>query len=410
MSVKSLTEKRNDLINRAEEIVSGAEAEKRDLTEDEQKEVETIDNEVRGIKKQLGTLNTVAELSKDLTKRAEDEAAGEKEEKEGEEEDKATEEAEERAFGAYLRAQWGVMNERAGDNTPLSQGENGAVVPLTIAKRIIRKLYDISPIAERATKYNIKGNLAIPYYVEDDSDFINVAFQGPEFEEISANSGKFTTINLGGYVAGALALVSRKMVNNVDFDLVGYVVDQMAYSIRRFLENVLLNGSGAITGQTGTIEGLTGVTQTVNTASATAITGDELIELQDSVKDMFQEGAIWIMSPATRTAIRQLKSNTGYYLLQPDITSAFGYKLLGHDVYVSDNMPDMENGKPAVYYGNLEGLALKFTESLEIQVLREKYATQHADGIIGWFEFDAKVQNAQQISKLVMGGGTPVSA
>ena len=65
----------------------------------------------------------------------------------------------------------------------------------------------------------------------------------------------------------------------------------------------------------------------------------------------------------------------------------------------------MADGNVAVYYGNMNGLATKFTENMEIQVLREKYADQHADGVISWFEFDAKVQDAQQIAKLVMGGG-----
>ena len=53
---------------------------------------------------------------------------------------------------------------------------NGAIVPKTIAKRVIRKLYDICPILERSTKYNVKGNLAIPYYDESETA-ITVAFQ-----------------------------------------------------------------------------------------------------------------------------------------------------------------------------------------------------------------------------------------
>lgn len=399
-NIKKLVEKRNSLITRAEEITAAADKEDRDLSEDELKEVETVKGEVESVDKQLDAARAVEGMAKETTAPAAETPADESKT----EDEKATEEAEEKAFEAEIRGMWNDLNERA-DNTPLSKGNNGAVIPLTIANRIIRKLYETSPIAERATKYEMGGTLAIPYYTEDDTDFISVAFQGPEFTKLSANSGKFTTITLGDYVAGALALISRQMINNVTFDLVGYVVDQMAYSIRRFLENVLLNGSGAISGQTGSIAGLTGVTQTVTTASANAITGDDLINLQDSVKDMFQNGAIWIMSSKTRTAIRQLKSNTGYYLLQPDITSAFGYKLLGHDVYVSDNMPDMESGKTAIYYGNMAGLALKFSQNLEIQVLREKYADQNADGVIAWFSFDSAVQDGQQISKLVMGSG-----
>lgn len=399
--LKQLTEKKNDLITRAEEIVNSAESQERELTEDEAMELAEIRDDVRKIKEQLGLVKDVKNLEVDV-----DRACGTtkktREEGEAEEADAEVEEQETRAFEQYIRSV--ALNTRD-DLTPLTKGANGAVIPTTIAKRIIRKLYDISPILERSAKYNTKGTLQIPYYGEDATNFINVAFQGAEFSKLSANSGKFTSITLTGYVAGALSLISRSLINNAEFDIVGYIVDQVAYSIKRFIENVLLNGSGSITGQTGTVAGLTGVTLTTNTAAATAITGDELIELQDSIKDMFQDNCIWVMSPKTRTAIRQLKDRMGRYLLQDDITSPFGKVLLGKPVYVSDNMPEMADGNVAVYYGNMNGLATKFTENMEIQVLREKYADQHADGVISWFEFDAKVQDAQQIAKLVMGGG-----
>ena len=50
----------------------------------------------------------------------------------------------------------------------------------------------------------------------------------------------------------------------------------------------------------------------------------------------------------------------------------------------------------------MSGLALKIGEELNIQVLNEKYAEQHAIGIVGWMEADAKVENAQKLAKLVM--------
>lgn len=405
---KQLQEKKNDLITRAEEIVNTAEAETRELTDDEAQELAEIRDDVRKIKERLGLLDDISDLDREK-KGAKANECRDEEEKEGEGEDdgadeKAKEEAETRAFEAYVRGL--AMNERD-DNTPLSKGQNGEIIPVTIAKRIIRKLYEISPILDKSTKYNIRGTLAIPYYEEDGTNFINVAFQGPEFTKISANSGKFTSKTLTGYTVGALTLISRTLINNVDFPIVDYVVEQMAYSYKRFFEGVLINGSGAITGQTGTVEGLTGVTQAITAASATAITSNELIELQDSIIDVYQNNAVWLMSRKTRTAIRELKDNMGRYLLQDDISLPFGKSLLGHPIFVSDNMPEMEAGKPAVYYGDLAGLATKLTKDMEIQILREKYADQHADGIIGWADgFDAKVQNAQMLSKLVMAGGS----
>ena len=39
---------------------------------------------------------------------------------------------------------------------------------------------------------------------------------------------------------------------------------------------------------------------------------------------------------------------------------------------------------------------------MNIEVLREKYAEQHAIGIVAWLEMDAKIENQQKIAVLKM--------
>ena len=388
---KELNERKNDLITRAEETLNKAKEEKRELTEAEAEELAEIRDNVRRIMK---TLELKGEFDKMEGKALEKEGLPKDEAKteiEIEKEERALNE--EKAFADYIRGV--VTNERA---TNMTLTDNGAVIPTTIANRIIRKVYDISPILQRSTKYNVKGTLELPYY-DESTQAITVAF-ATEFQELESNIGKLDSITLTGYLAGALSLVSRSLINNSQFDIVAFVVDVMAYDISRFIEDVLLNGKGSV-------KGLSDLTNVKTTASATAITADELILAQGKVKDVYQNNAIWIMSPATRDAIRSLKDGMGRYLLQDDISLPFGKSLLGKPIYVSDNMPEMTAGKNAIYYGDMSGLATKFAEELSIQVLREKYATMHAVGVVGWIEFDSKVENAQKIVAVKMAGTTP---
>ena len=388
---KELNERKNDLITRAEETLNKAKEEKRELTEAEAEELAEIRDNVRRIMK---TLELKGEFDKMEGKALEKEGLPKDEAKteiEIEKEERALNE--EKAFADYIRGV--VTNERA---TNMTLTDNGAVIPTTIANRIIRKVYDISPILQRSTKYNVKGTLELPYY-DESTQAITVAF-ATEFQELESNIGKLDSITLTGYLAGALSLVSRSLINNSQFDIVSFVVDVMAYDISRFIEDTLLNGKGSVTG-------LSNLTNVKTTASATAITADELILAQGKVKDVYQNNAIWIMSPATRDAIRSLKDEMGRYLLQDDISLPFGKSLLGKPIYVSDNMPEMKAGKNAIYYGDMSGLATKFAEELSIQVLREKYATMHAVGVVGWIEFDSKVENAQKIVAVKMAGTTP---
>lgn len=379
---KALYEKKNDLITRAEEVLETAKKEQRELTDAEAQELAEIRDDIRRIMKTLDIKKEFDGMDKEVKPEEKTEVEVEKEIQET------------RDFEAYIR---GVVNERANNLTPAS-GSGQALIPTTIAQKIIKKVYDISPILERSTKYNVKGKLELPYY-DVETTTITVAW-ATEFQELASNVGAFDTIELSGYLAGALSLISRSLINNAQFDIVAFVIDEMAYSIHRFIENVLLNGSGDV-------KGLSTLTNSKTTAAATAITADELIQLQGQVKDVFQGNAIWIMSPATRDALRQLKDEVGRYLLNDDITAPFGKVLLGKPVYVTDNMPNIGAGNTVIYYGDMKGLATKFSEDMNIEVLREYYATRHAVGVVGWVEFDSKVEDAQKIAKLVMAEQTP---
>lgn len=399
--LKQLKEKQRSLITRADEILAEAKTQNRELTDAEAQELAEIRDNVKFIKDRIELIGDVEGLDRECGDKPAAAAAPVAEDKK--EEDAEVAKREERSFEAFIRGAAMQLRDDA-SASPLTKTANGAIVPKTIAKRVIRKLYDICPILERSTKYNVKGNLAIPYYDESETA-ITVAFQD-EFEELVAASGKFTTITLGDYLIGALSKISVQLINNVDFPIVDYVVDAMAYSMKRFFENVLLNGANGKVAGLGGNGTDAGVTLSVTAAAATAVTANELINLQDSVKDMFQENAIWIMSPKTRTAIRQLKDNYGRYLLQDDISLPFGKSLLGKPIYVSDSMPDMAAGKTAIYYGDMSGLATKFSEDLWMDVLRERFITQGAYGVIARADFDAKVENVQKIAKLVMSSTT----
>lgn len=384
-NLKALIEKRNGLVASLRKITDAAAAETRALSEDEATEFDRVTEEVRALDETIDRLRALPDdVTPEPTPEPGADPGSEPETRDG------MDMGEVRAFAAYIRS---TVETRAATN--LTMTDNGAIVPKTIAAQIVKQVRDRAPIYEAATKYNVRGNLSIPYY-DEGTDHVTVAWS-TEFTDLESHSGKFTTVDLSGYLAGALTKVSRSLLSSQDFDLVSFVVADMSEKIAEFIEAEIIAGSR--------VGGLSGVKQTVTAASATAVTTDELIDLQDSVKDVYQAGAMWVMSPKTRTAIRKLKDNEGRYLLQDDLNSPFGKVLLGKPVYVSDSMPDMAAGKNAIFYGDFSGLAVKMVEEPAIQILQEHYATQHAIGVVGWLEFDAKVQDAQKLAKLTMKAG-----
>lgn len=378
--LKSLNEQRIDLVQQMKDLTSKAEMEKRAFTDEENTQFDELEKKVKALDATIERMERARSLKLNTTSN------------ENHEELKQ-EELEERAFAAYLR---GEKQERADVN--LTKTDNGAVIPSSIANKIIKKVYDICPIYQMATRYNIGGTLSIPYY-DEDTKSITMAY-ATEFVELESTSGKFKSIELKGFLAGALSKVSKSLINNSRFDIVSFVVTAMAEAISKWIEKELLNGT------TNKVEGLSGVAKTVTAAAANAVTADELIDVQETIPDVYQAGAVWIMNKATRTAIRKLKDGQGNYLLNRDATARWGYTLLGKEVYTSDNMSVMDAGKTAIFYGDMSGLAVKLSEDVNIEVLREKYATQHAIGVVGWIEIDSKVENDQKIAALKMKAST----
>lgn len=383
MNFKKLIEKRNDLVAKMDELVKVADTETRALNEEETKKFEELRAEVANIDKTL-------ELAKE-----ERSMMNTPEDKKAEVTGKAKEQAEERAFANFLRTGATSFNDvETRSDVNLGKGDNGVVVPSTIAARIIKTVKNIAPIIQNSDFYDVKGDLV--FVVDDESTTKTTCNYVAEFQELESTSGKFKAVTLKGNIAGVLVKVSKSLINNAGFDIVNYVVTKVADSIAQFLEGEMING-------TTKIEGLLNGKQVVTAAGATAVTADDLIDLQLKVPQQYRGNGCFIMSPKTFAACAKLKDGQGQYLLNKDITGAFGYTLLGRPVFESDNMPDVATKKAAVVFADLMGYATKISgDSTEITILQERFATQYAIGVAGYVEVDGKIVDQQRIAVLKM--------
>lgn len=396
MNLKYLSEQRSENQEKMQQILDTVKLEKRALSKEEIEKFNTLKKLIEEI---------------DATIKAEDEAR--KIEMEDKKEEKQTEKTEdsgkkERAFVDFI-----VTGEEKRANSPgMSYGSNGAIVPTTIAKKIIEKVSELSPIYEKVEKFHTRGTLEIPVY-DADSDAtsptgdVNVAYQGDEFTSLVAGQGKFTSVELKGYSHGALSVISRKLLNNTDIDITNFLTNKIAQAFAEFWEKELLVGTGSANNHmTGAIS-TTNLVATGNTTytAANAAKIDNLISLQLAVPQQYQKNCIWIMNKAVFTELRKVKDGNGNYYMAygKGLTGGFDWEFLGKPVYISENMPSptSANNIP-VLYGDFSGMAMKISQDLEIQLMREKYIDKNAIGIVGWAECDSKIQNNQMIAGLKM--------
>ena len=378
--VKTLEEKRAELVEQMEAFVEKAKAEKRAMSEEEQKQFDEAEKQIKDIDATIEAEKRAAEL-KNVVKTSQGANAKTDDAKEKQEE------AEVRAFADWIRGKTAEI--RTGE-IQMTQGNNGSIVPATIADRIIKAVRDMVPYLTKADVINTNGKLSIPVYNEDSTNYINADYVD-EGTALTDNIGKFTTVDLTGYVIGALALVSNKLVTNSDIDIVNFVVNEVARAMAEKLEEEFTNGTS------GKITGITSTTNTITAASATAITYDELVSLKHKLKQQFRANAVWIMNDSTYTAICKLKDANNQPYFKDD-----EYKVLGCDVLVSDSMPELAASATAIVFADMSGYTIKGAKTVEVQVLREKYADRNMLGVIAFCEYDAKISDAKKICALKM--------
>lgn len=376
MDRKKLLENRQELIDEMQNLTDNAtKVEKRTLNAEEQGKIKELQGKIADIDATLKAMETVRNLNDQKPETPEPE----------EKPQETQEEIETRTFANIIR-------ERADQN--ITKTDNGAVIPKTIADRIIDKVKDISPLFARATPYNIRGTVAVPY-VDSASDTIQMAY-ADEFVGLTATGANLKSIDLTGYLSGALAKVSISLLNASDFDLVNFVINKIAEAIAVFFDHE------AIVGTEGKITGLSTATDIITAGSAAAITADELVELQGELKSQFQSNAIWVMHPKTLTACKLLKDGNGRYIFNDNIVNGFSGQILGKPVFTSDQCPQMEAGANAVFYLDPENALAKKMVEETVLVLRERYAEQHCIGVIAWEEADCKLVNQQAAAVLRM--------
>ncbi|MBW9170773.1 phage major capsid protein [Clostridium estertheticum] len=281
-----------------------------------------------------------------------------------------------------------------GEERALDVASNGGVIPVTIANRIIEEVKELSPIYAMSTIYNVGGDLVFPSYDESTSSIS--ATYVDDLTELIEGTGKFTTVKLQNFIVGCLAKVSKSLMNRTDFDLVSFIVSKVAKAIADFLEKELIQGT------TGKMKGITNTNNVVTSAVVDVVDVDDLIDLQMAVPEIYQAGAVWIMNKKTFKDFRKLKDANKQYILNKDVTMAFGWELLGKPVYTTPSVDLVETGSDAVFYGDMSGLVVKLAQGIEIQMLLEKFATQHAVGAVGYIEVDSAVIENQKIAKLTV--------
>ena len=268
--------------------------------------------------------------------------------------------------------------------TGVSGDAGGYAVPREIDRAIDRLLVAASPIRSIANvvKVGSSGYRKLVTTSGTPSGWAAETAARPDsatplFAEIAPPSGELY----------ANPSASQAMLDDAGFDVEAWLADEIAVEFARAEGAAFVAGNG-VNRPKGFLanpvsdakDGVRpfGTLQFLSAGAAGGFGADpqeRLIDLVQSLRAPYRQGASFVMNAATSARIRKFKTSDGAFVWQPSLTAGQPATLLGYPVVEAEDMPDIAAGSLSIAFGNFRHGYL-IAERSETAILRDPYSNK----------------------------------
>ena len=263
-----------------------------------------------------------------------------------------------------------------------SDAIGGYAVPEEIDRVIDETLVSISPIRSIANvvKVGSAGYRKLIASGGTPSGWVGFEAARPEtgtptFTEVVPASGELY----------ANPAASQQMLDDAMFDVEKWLAHEIATEFARAEGKSFVSGTGTnqplgfLTSPTAaTADGVRpmGTLQFLATGSAGAFPGtnpaDKLIDLVQTLRSPYRQGAVFVMNSATAAAVRKFKTADGAFMFQPSLAAGQPATLLGYPLIEAEDMPDIAANSLSIAFGNFKA-GYVIAERNATTILRDPY-------------------------------------
>lgn len=303
-----------------------------------------------------------------------------------------------RASDTYKKAMLNALRSNFRQVSNILQEGNdssgGYLVPDEYDARLIQGLTDENILRKLGTviktsgqhKINIAGTKPAAAWVD-------------EGEPLSFGDATFNQINLDAHKLHVAVKVTEELLYDNAFGLENYLIDQFAKALANAEEDAFLNGNGE--GKPLGIFTTTGGGEVaVTTASSTAITYDEIVNLVYSLKRPYRKNAKFILNDQTIATLRKLKDGNGQYIWQPALQAGEPDRLLGYEVLTSAYVPTIAAGAPVIAFGDFSYYNIGDRGVRSFAELKELFAGNGMIGFVAKERVDGKLVLSEAVKIL----------
>lgn len=356
-----LLEKRRKLEEQARALLDAAEAEKRELSGEEEATFEKLGKDMASLRAQADQIvkfnSDMEEAERTLN------AAGGKQERTN-----STDAFEQ--IRSVLRGDTRSFELKASPTElrALSKGTataGGNTVPVSFYDQLVEHMIlSASMLRGGATILNTNSGetLQIPITTAHGSAAL-VAEAGT----IPQGDPVFGQRALNAYKYGDLIRVPRELIDDTAVDLMGYLARQAGRAVGNALGADLITGNGTAK-PTGIMQ-----STTLGVTGATGVVGvpnfDNIIDLYYSVIPPYRNSpeASWLLNDTTVGAIRKLKDGQGRYLWEPALIAGSPDMMLGKPVQTDPYMAATGLNNKSVAFGDLSQYYVRLVNGIRFE-------------------------------------------
>jgi HK97 family phage major capsid protein len=285
----------------------------------------------------------------------------------------------------------------------------GYAVPREIDQVIDETLLAISPIRSVANvvKVGSSGYRKLIATGGTPSGWVGFEAARPE-----TGTATFTEVVPASGDLYANPAASQQMLDDAMFDVEKWLAHEIATEFARAEGMAFVKGNGTnqplgfLSSPTAaTADGVRpmGTLQTIGTGVAGSFPAsnpaDKLVDLVQTVRSPYRQGAVFVMNSATAAAIRKFKTADGAFLFQPSLAAGQPATLLGYPLIEAEDMPDIAANSLSIAFGNFKA-GYVIAERNATTILRDPYSHKPYVHFYATKRIGGQVVNSESIKLL----------
>ena len=291
----------------------------------------------------------------------------------------------------YSHHFWNYVKGLEGHAEYLGAGKNesGYQLPTADDQKLNRKLNEESIFRNIATcLYSPGSSSEIKARMNNDTaSWVEPGGSIPIYDGLD----DFTDYSISDHKLAIVVKMDDSFLHDNKYSLESYIIERFAGNFARAEEDGFINGNG-ITEPAGILHATAGAETGV---TADGLTYDSVIDLFFSVDKDYRKKGIWLMNDSTALTLRKLKDGAGNPLWNHSNDT-----ILGKPVYISNYMPDADDGEKAIAFGDFRYYWVVDRTNINIQVLREKFFETMQIGYLASERLDGKLIRSDAIKVL----------